>query len=50
MKYNLKLFTVTVMCTRTEMVVTYSPYDWFLGRIYVNSHSDECSSQGRGSE
>lgn len=38
------------MCTRSEMLVNYSPYETFLGRIYVSSHSDECSTQGRGTE
>lgn len=28
------------------MAIRYNPSDVFSGRIYVNGHSDECTSKG----
>lgn len=38
---------VSVMCSRSLMTIRYNAIDAFVGRIYVNGHSDECSSKGR---
>lgn len=38
------------MCTRSLMTIRYTPVDWFNGRIYVNGHSDECTSKGKENE
>ena len=30
------------------MIINYSPDDWFRGKIYVSSHSEDCSVDAVG--
>lgn len=34
------------MCSRSQMLIQYYPDYPFNGRLYVHSHSDECTSLG----
>lgn len=42
---------MSVICSRTQMTIKFNPdSDEFNGRIYVNGHSDECTSAGRAAD
>lgn len=45
---RVKCLDVSVICSNDEMIVKYSPNDWFRGKIYVNSHSEDCMTMGNG--
>ncbi|XP_055373818.1 uncharacterized protein LOC129607108 [Condylostylus longicornis] len=39
---------VSVQCTNDEMVIKFVTRDWFRGKLYVNSHSEDCFAEGNG--
>ncbi|XP_055903284.1 uncharacterized protein LOC129939332 [Eupeodes corollae] len=45
---RVKCLDVSVICSHEEMVVKYSPNDFFRGKIYVRSHSEDCMTMGNG--
>ncbi|XP_055849800.1 uncharacterized protein LOC129914525 [Episyrphus balteatus] len=45
---RVKCLDVSVICSNEEMVVKYSPSDWFRGKIYVSAHSEDCMTMGNG--
>lgn len=46
---RVKCLNLSVICQNDEMIVKYSPTHLFRGRMYANSHSEECGIEGEGS-
>uniref|UniRef100_A0A1B0BRF1 Apple domain-containing protein n=1 Tax=Glossina palpalis gambiensis TaxID=67801 RepID=A0A1B0BRF1_9MUSC len=47
---RVKCLDVHVICTHDEMIIKYTPKDWFRGKMYVSQHSKDCMIQGNGTK
>uniref|UniRef100_A0A1A9X2J2 Apple domain-containing protein n=1 Tax=Glossina brevipalpis TaxID=37001 RepID=A0A1A9X2J2_9MUSC len=47
---RVKCLDVHVICTQDEMIIKYTPKDWFRGKMYVSQHSKDCMIQGNGTK